>query len=133
LTDKGLGRLVTAFALAPFGAFVVALPFTLSTVGLGDETGPVVFLALVLGSCYVVGLVLLPVFFWLERSNRAGWQFYVPIATVAGLVAGFVMDEPTFSGRWGLYVLTAAAGAFSGAVFSVVLVCYDRAATGPST
>jgi hypothetical protein len=120
-------RLALAYALAPIGAvsFVAVL---FSSANQTSQTilewlsGPAVALAMITGIAYIIGAILLPVFFLLERLGWRGWQFYVPIAATAGFITGLALHSPSpipwLSTRNMLYSI---AGGLSGAVFSGVL------------
>lgn len=119
-------RLAAAFAATPLGTLFVAWATFGRSVSPPTEwfDGPsaLISLLMLLGVTYVPGSVLLPLFFWLERSGRRSWIYYVPIAAVAGVALGFLLNGPAPL-RYGvaLALYCAVTGATCAAVFSVIL------------
>lgn len=117
-------RLAAAYSLAPLGAVaLVAILFGASsgvpTTWFDGGPNPLVGYAAIAGIAYAAGAALLPLFFVLERWGKRGWQFYVPIASAAGLVVGALL-EPS-GGSVIFYLVCSAAGGLSGVVFSLIL------------
>ena len=122
-----LRRLALAFAVAPLGAmlFLTALFSRGMDTPMEWFTGgpkPLFGWAIMFGIAYAAGAVLLPFFFLLEYFGKRSGIFYVPIAAVAGVLLGLLLDGPeSVRQNAVLSLLCAGAGAASAVVFSAVL------------
>lgn len=112
-------RLAIAYAVAPIGAVVFVAALVVP--GFGADVGSLVGAGLIAAPAWGVGALLVPVLFLLERLGKRGWHFYVPIASLAGLLVGPALESPGRLGGWRLALLCAIAGGASGIVFSYVL------------
>jgi ribosomal protein S18 acetylase RimI-like enzyme len=119
-------RVAVAYAIAPFGpVFFLAIALRVYEAPFdGPVRGAPLFgLAMIAGIGYAAGLLMLPVFYLLEKIERRGAVFYVPIAAIAGLVTAMAMDWPRTA--IGISSTGAFCGALSGAIFSAVLSLFS--------
>lgn len=76
-----------------------------------------------IGISYGVGAFLLPLYWLYKKIGWMGWAYYVPTATVAGVLYAWIFmgaGQGPKPPPW-LYVWLGACGAASGVVFSLVL------------
>jgi hypothetical protein len=91
-----------AYLSAPLGAvaLIAIVAFTVFVIDPGPDPVETAlghtseFIAMAIIIAYVSGLFLLPVVLLFEIFNWRGWQYYIPTAAVAGLVAALVMAYP---------------------------------------
>jgi hypothetical protein len=71
---------------------------------------------------YVVGLLLLPLYWLLERKHLRGWYVYLPVAALAGLVTAvvFALPDPARF-PWTYYASFAVCGGTAAALFTCTL------------
>lgn len=108
------------------GVFSVAVIMVAPRMGPVESLDGVLWIvpsvAIVAGLTYVAGAVLLPVFWLLGYFGKKGWRFYVPIGALAGAALGVLMAWlDRVAGLWIVCAVCAAAGATSGAIFSLAL------------
>lgn len=128
-------RVLIAYVIAPAGAAVVASAIMLygaitgrSISGIVNFGPAVVATAVVMA--YMVGLMMLPAFWFFEKAGWRGWRCYVSVATIAGPVANYLMLGGAHR-PWQFYIVCAAAGAACASLFSIILA-WQGSAKRPS-
>jgi hypothetical protein len=114
-------RVLRAYAIAPFA---VAVPLFAIDV-LSSSGGRFGLLAIVVVTIvgYVVGALMLPLFWLFESLGWQGWQFYIPTGAVVGLLTGLFMGPApvTLGAPWTYYAARAGLGIANALVFSLML------------
>jgi hypothetical protein len=129
LLQSTINRVLLAYAIAPAGALVVAAIFrVVDPIVTGEPIRGTSIMTVAMVVAYVIGLLMLPLWWLFTKLGWRGWRFYVPTGALAGLVIASVPME--IESAW--YVLCSAAGLLCATVFSLVLTYVDRLASGSS-
>lgn len=112
-------QVLPAYLIAPLGA---AIPFLIADV-VSSSSGGMLGGLTAAAVAYLVGALLLPLFWVFEEIGWQGWQFYVPTAAVAGVLTALVMNRPrlTSGATWTYYAISAGLGISCAVVFSIML------------
>jgi hypothetical protein len=102
------------------GAVIVMGALLLIAVMMGERVRPTLFIVSAAAIAYVIGLILLPVWWLFERQGWRGWRCYVPTAAGAGFLTSYLgMGGPDAS--WQTHLACLLSGAACAVIFSIVL------------
>ena len=112
-------QIFVAYLVAPIGALSVLTAVAVIAI-IVDESSRSWFIVLTgVLIAYVVGLLLLPLWWVFDKQGWRGWRYYVPTAAIAGFIISFIgMGGPD---AWENHAIAAISGAACAVVFSWTL------------